>query len=998
MTRWFKDEPLSRNDGDSDVSRRCVCLHAPGARGYQTSLRSSAGKLGRGLLVAMLTLVSLSPLMAADYVDDFDGDTPTWQPIFSKNADARLRLHRRNPDLGRDGKTCEELQIIVASGQALTRLEHELPRSVPIEDLTLAVALRSNVPGLKVALRMVFPNQADPLDPKAERALTAYVVGEKNYVDVGRWQTLHVKPTQRVVSERLNRLRAQYNSRPLDLSGAFFDRAVILGDLSAGTSTVLIDDLALTGYVAPTNKEVAQVSAEEPASQTATQVRMRHDRLIVEGRPAIIRFAPHHDEPIDRLQALGLNLVWIDDYADSKRLQQLRDHGMWAMATPPRPTEAEDNSGQMPSLEPFDHRTDGVLLWYLATQVPGEARFEVDAHARRVRAADRQRQRPIIADIGGLERSYSRILDGVGLTRHPLQTELSIKGYRDVLMQKMKMLRPGTFTATWLQTEIEPTSQTRVASLIEPEQIRLLGYAALTAGCRGIGYWKRTAFDSELPGSREREYAIAILNQEIELLEPWLATRTVIDFQKVPLGKLIEDEPSKLEGLKAKSTRLRVQGSSKFAVKPTTGEQFVSIQDNEIEMAIVHCPNGMLVLPLWFQKDSQFVPGQMAARNIEIVIPGVPDTATVWELTTTRVRTLKQHHLSSGVKIKLDNFDQVTALVVSTDPHWGQAIREKVDGMMERSAALWLNLAKSKLERVLEVDAELQRLGVGVPDSVELLDRAQMLVRAAESNFQRVVAARQSRAGGIVPASFSPGLDFDAVRESSCGALQSLRILQRQHWERAIQNRPSPLFTPYSAGFQTLPDHWRFIERVGKSASGDSTNLLADGDFEDVETAQLPTAGWKQTLDDLETLQAGADIIHSGSEHGQCLRLLSLPKPNTDPPTYLDGTPISITTPSVAVKAGQIVHISGAVRISMAPTATLDGVSLQESLTGSRLHWKQKTRDWQRFELVREIKTDGVLTLKFTHHGLGEALFDDLRIVVQDVPQGATPSIRRGGF
>ena len=989
MTRWFKDEPTGRADGDNDVSQRCgQCPHTPTANrpSRQARLRVAShlimSLIGVALLIGVSQCFAPRAILASDYIDEFEGDTPTWQPFFQKNADARLR-HRRNSELGRGGKTCEELQIIVNSGQTVVRFEHELPRSLPIDDLNFSVALRSNVPGIKVALRLVFPNQQHP-DPSISQVLTAYLVGEKAYVDVGRWQTLNVKPTQRAMSERINRLRAQYKGQSLDLSGAYFDRAVILGDFAAGTTGVLIDDLAWTGYVSPQSREIVQTSAEESAPQTPSQVRMRHDRLIVEGRPSIIRFTPHHDEPIDRLQALGFNLIWVDDYSDSQRLQKLRDHGLWAMATPPRPPESGDNQGQMPALDPFDHKTDGVLLWYLATQVPGEARFEVDAQARRVRTADRQRQRPIIADIAGLERSYSRILDGVGLTRHSLQTELSLKGYRDVLLQKMKMLRPGTFTATWLQTEIETGPQTRIVPLIEPEQIRLQGYAALTAGCRGIGYWKRTALDAESVGSREREYAIAILNQEIELLEPWLSTRTVIDYQKVPLGKLAEDAPPLAERLKSQSTRLRIKSDTKKLTKSSSsGERFISSSDDEIEMAIVHCPEGMLVVPMWFQKNSQFVPGQMAARNVEIVIPSVPDTATVWELTTTRVRTLKQQPISSGVKIKLDNFDQVTALVVSTDPNWGRQIREKVDGMMERSAVLWLNLAKEKLERVRGIDAELQRMGVGTPESVGLLDRAQMLIRTGEGTFQKVAAARQSRTGGVTPVGYSTGLDFDSVRESATGALQSLRILQRLHWERAIENRPSPLFTPYSTCFQTLPDHWKFIERIGSGPVNDATNLLANGDFIQVDTAALFAKGWQQSRDEIETLQSAADVIQSTGEHGNCLRLLSLPKPNTDPPTYVDGTPISISTPAIAVRAGQIVHVSGSIRISIPPSATLDGVSLQESLTGSRLQWKQ-TRGWQRFEFVREVKVDSSLTLKFTHHGLGEVFFDDLRVVAYD--------------
>ena len=966
MTQRFKDEPDRRNDKDTGFSDRRVWLQI-------CQILFTVGFL--------LTLISTATF-AADYIEEFEDETPTWQPYFAKNAEIRLR-HRRNSESGRGGQGCEEIHLFVGRKAEIARFEHELPHSVPIDDLYFSVAVRSNSPGLKVALRMVFPNQGDPTprDSQANSVLTAYLVGEKVYTDVGRWQTLEVRPTERTVATRLKLLRGQYKTQSLDLSGAYFDRAVILGDFSPGTNSVYIDDLAWTGYVSSTVKQIMPVSAESTVTPLQLPVKMRHDRLLIEGRPSIIRFTPHHDEPVERLQALGFNLVWINDYSDTKRIEELREHGLWAMATPPRPTASDDPNGPPSAMESFDHRTDGVLLWYLATQVPGEAKEEIDTQARRIRAADRQRPRPIIADVGGLERSFSRILDGVGLTRHPLQTELSLKNYRDVLIQKMRLLRPGTFTATWLQTEIEPTAQSRVRPIIEPEQIRLMGYAALTAGCRGIGYWKRTAYDAELPGAREREYAVAILNQEIELLEPWLATRTVTDFQKIPLGKMIDDDSEAADRFKAQSTRLRVKSSSKLTPKTSSGERFVSYPNDELEMAIVHCPIGMLVLPIWYQKDSQFVPGQMAAKNVELVVPGVPDTATVWELSTTRVRTLKPQSTSSGARIKLENFDQVTALVVSTDPNWGRLIREKVDRLQDRSAALWLNLAKAKYERVQAVDAELQQMRLGNPASFELLDQARLLIRRAEDSYHRLATANRDSVGRIVAVGHSGGLDFDTVRESATGALQALRILQRLHWERANSNRPSALFTPYSSCFQTLPEHWRFIERVGASPVADATNLLSLGNFENTDTEQLLQSGWKIQQDEIDTLQAGAHITQGQGERGQCLRLLSLPKPNTTPPSYIDGTPISVSTPAVSVRAGQMVHISGVIRISIEPTATFDGVSLQENLTGTRLQWKQ-TRGWQRFEMVREVKSEATLTLKLTHHGIGEVYFDDLRIVV----------------
>ena len=55
-------------------------------------------------------------------------------------------------------------------------------------------------------------------------------------------------------------------------------------------------------------------------------------------------------------------------------------------------------------------------------------------------------------------------------------------------------------------------------------------------------------------------------------------------------------------------------------------------------------------------------------------------------------------------------------------------------------------------------------------------------------------------------------------------------------------------------------------------------------------------------------------------------------------------------------------------------------MTITESLTGSKARWK-KTSGWETFELIREVTTDSDLRLRLTLHGLGEVLFDDLKIV-----------------
>ena len=54
------------------------------------------------------------------------------------------------------------------------------------------------------------------------------------------------------------------------------------------------------------------------------------------------------------------------------------------------------------------------------------------------------------------------------------------------------------------------------------------------------------------------------------------------------------------------------------------------------------------------------------------------------------------------------------------------------------------------------------------------------------------------------------------VRLQCQGAMQSLRILQRAHWEAAIAERSSAIASPYTISFQTLPEHWRFVVELAR--------------------------------------------------------------------------------------------------------------------------------------------------------------------------------------
>jgi hypothetical protein len=99
----------------------------------------------------------------------------------------------------------------------------------------------------------------------------------------------------------------------------------------------------------------------------------------------------------------------------------------------------------------------------------------------------------------------------------------------------------------------------------------------------------------------------------------------------------------------------------------------------------------------------------------------------------------------------------------------------------------------------------------------------------------------------------------------------------------------------------------------------------------------------------------------------------------------MEGTPVAMQSPAIPVKAGQLVHISGRIRLAAPPGGTLEGVTLSENLSGMRLRWLQ-TSGWESFEMIREVTADSALVLRITLHGTGEVLLDDLRVVASDLP------------
>ncbi|MEX1094829.1 MAG: hypothetical protein WED34_02205 [Planctomycetales bacterium] len=953
-------------------------------------------RLSRRLTVVLLGIAALAAsaggdsARSADHTDGFDDARPTWQLNYEATR-VKLLAHRRHPHLVLRGDGAEHVQFEVASrgadGRAseIVQLGTTLPAARVIDELNLELWLRSNRPGAVLSLRVVLPKHRHP-DTGA--MLTTYLNGAV-YTTPGQWQKLECRTADKAVAEKLRLLRAQLRHAEVDPSGMYVDRVVLTADLPAGAAEFTIDELRFGPVVSP-QEEPAIRRAAEQEPQNVAPLDYRLDRLSVQGRPFFPRFGPYHGEDLDLWEATGCNLAWIPDYEDYELLAAFQGRGLWTMATPPRVRSAagEVLDDANANLVPFSSRTYPILIWYGGTRVSPAERRSLEALQSQVWAADRNFRRPMMVDVNGDEREFSRQVSLLGVSRHVLHTNSSLMDYREWLMHKRRLARPGSFVWTWVQTEPAPANTDwrnaarRAPAVVEPEQLRLQVYAALSAGCRGIGFWNTTPLDSTGPGAEERRLALTQLNLELELLEPWLAT-----------GSLVTHVPFELGGKKSAPI-----GQRRLDFQSATGddrqrqalieerldrEQRKSRLRGELEAAIIRSDHGILLLPVWYEHGAQFCPGQMVENNATIIVPGVDEAASAWEVTTTGIRSLERTRVTGGIEIKLPKFDQTTAIILSADQGLVAKLRTKADSLAAQSAAASVALARAKLARVRSVDDELRSLNIVQPDAPQLLVSADALLARAEA------AHRQQ--------------DHASARLLSADAMQLMRILQRAHWNSAVRSFAFPTASPYAICFQTLPDHWRLVEQFGRNLPASEANLLRSGDFEDIDT--MVVEGWKHTQNQLAGVRATAELHPAAHTGKYCLRLVAVPEPGSEPPSVVRDSPVEVTTPAMPVVAGQILFVTGWIRIPTAIQRSPDGVVLTDSIGGpvGALRWKS-AKNWQRFELIREVRESGEFQMRVSLAGLGEVQLDELKVVPHDpraAPAAATaapPQEARGGI
>jgi hypothetical protein len=910
----------------------------------------------------------------------FETGKTAWQKS-GFDAPHDVIAHNATDQGAHDGQRSEYLQLNSKLGNFIY-YQYPVGKAPITAELVGGIFVKSNRPGIQVLARVVLPNERDPSN--LEYRMTTTIRGEV-YRNVGRWQRLDLGRATQLAKQQQQLLQAELK-REINFADAYVDALLINVYAGPGPTELWIDDLEIGPVLedsairpipaaksrdTPTKQtNIPRPSAPGPGASVpggrGEIVEFNSNKLLVGGKPFLMRAVNHSNTPLKVLQQAGFNTTFVDDATNAQVLKEAAELGLWIA---PRlrilSSDATLVSSEGIQAEVAKYSShDAVLMWHMGGTLAHEQTASLTRAVQVVRGADPGR--PLGAEVWDGMLSYSRNLNMLGIHRWPLMTTLELPKYRDWLTMRRNLANPDAYVWTWIQNHV-PDSHTQLlyerggnAGFAEPvgpqpEQLRLLTYTALAAGVRGLGFWSdRWLADSHQ--GRDRLLMCGILNQELDMLEPLLLTAA--------------GDP-----------------------------QWIETSSKDVRAAVFQTGKGILVLPMWHGAGAQFVPGQAAVSKLTITVPQVPQTLQCWEVTPGEVRSLRAERVPGGSKVTIPEFGLTTALVFTADTNLIVRFQEMAKSRRQLAAQWTYDMAVYELQKAVAIEKELQAQGHTLPDSAALIYDAQRRLDEAKNLWDN-------------------GLFAEAYREGQ-RALRPVRILMRAQWEEATKNLDSPVSSPYAVSFFTLPRHWQFMSQVGRATP--ASNVLPGGNFEIVP--QRKQEAWRieePTLDeveltavrvaevkppnlkkdkknkedgkavkgtltslrtDVEEDDAKRPAPNRPAEGKQCAMLQIKPKNPKEAPHALERSLVAITSPTVYLAPGTLVQVSGWISIPDRIKASADGALFYDSVGGEPLAIRlTEPMAWKRFTLYRRVPPGGAISVTLALTGLGTVYFDDIRI------------------
>jgi hypothetical protein len=787
-----------------------------------------------------------------------------------------------------------------------------------IAEFAPSVWIKADKPSLQLLVRVVLPRT---LDPGTGKPLMSLLPGDV-YTEVGTWQALAVKQPLRLLDREVIALRTRFG-KEVDPRGAYVDLIVLNAYSSEGNVDLWLDDLEIQGCLITDKDAHAAYRTAEDAGQMPRATSGDEATVALQGSLLLVKGRPYMPRVIEHN---GEPFEWLQTLgfnaiklAHSPSLAELKEAERLDMwLVAPPPYESPESAGA---------NFGRVLAWSLGRHLADRDLGPTRELALEIRRFDSNAQRPLVCQADSNLLDYSRATGILLLDKPTLGTSLEVASYRSWLFSRPKLARAGTpFWATIATQTTQRLYEQQVLfgstdknpDDLDLEQLRLLAFDTLASGVRGL------VFQSHLPLAIDsipgalRTDTLKLLNRELELLEPWVSAGTLSDDVQT--------------------------------AEPGT------------QISVWQTERSRLLLVTRHAAAQQYVAGPPPKGTISVVIPGVPISDRAYQITPNGLRQLRATPGNGGVRVVIEEPGLATAVVITQDPLVVHYINRTLAASRTEVARLRYDIAARRFVQVQDIDRQLIVRSRPLPQSATLLAEAQTALEQSRRQFE---------AG-----------DYTNMHADVAKAELALARLRRGHWEQVASAFTSPAASPCIAQFNTLPLHWSFAEKMGRSQWG--PNSLPAGDMEYLE--QLLQTGWRQDRHLPAGIGADVSLSLQGPHNGRsALRLKAWVAQPKEAPPVIERPIVWIHSAPIPVRQGQLVRIHGWANVPAQLGGSIDGLFIFDSIAGPGLGERvQTTQGWREFTLYRAVPKTDDLTLTFALTGTGEALLDDISISLID--------------
>jgi hypothetical protein len=560
-----------------------------------------------------------------------------------------------------------------------------------------------------------------------------------------------------------------------------------------------------------------------------------------------------------------------------------------------------------------------VLAWDLGSFVANDDINQLAELNELVQHHDTVGSRGTVMSCEQLSRDASRITDAIVLRREILGTDLTLRDYVTWLIQRQRIARPGTPIWATIENELSPLRARQVAVL------------------RGDGE------PVSLSASYDQLASLSTAAMSVKCRDFVFTSHSALNADN-------EITRQRARSLELNNFRLRL-----LAPWLATGKVMGVDRSSEpgLSAMVFQAERSHLLIPVsWarnFRSQQTFhVPG-----SVTFIVPGVAETTDVYLLTLGGAKRLRPRRTTGGLEVTVDSMPLDGLIMLTSDPRAFSQVSQYLRSIAPRAA---------RLERDCTA-FRLSQLEIAVAN------------KTANADAMRTALARAK----LMLAACDRDLDNGFVDMAIQRIDQTDRLLSQAEYMLRNQGGVGPaIFSPLEFNVTTISTEKQLRDTLTNITQ--AMPLVGGGEFEDLQA--LLSAGWRHQQLTQPGITSAVRLSPDSPDQGTYC--LELEVTNTDPDypvAVVPTSPVWISTPPLAVKSGELVEITGMVRIPEPLIGTVDGLQIIDSLGGPGMSTRiVHSQDWQPIRIIRAVPTDGQMTVSLALAGLGKAQIDSFAI------------------